>query len=70
MTWKSSSFGKGRDADLAAHPTVQPVSLVTDAIKDCSSRWGLVLDPLAGSATIFLATGRTGRRAAGIERYA
>ena len=28
----------GRDEELAMHPTVKPVALVADAIKDCSKR--------------------------------
>ena len=35
----------GRLDELAMHPTVKPVALVADAIKDCSRRGGLVLDP-------------------------
>ena len=31
--------------ELAIHPTVKPVALVADAIKDCSRRGALVLDP-------------------------
>ena len=37
----------GRLEDLALHPTVKPVLLVADAIKDCSHRGRLVLDPYA-----------------------
>ena len=33
-----NTFGKNRDAMLAMHPTVKPVALVADAIKDCSRR--------------------------------
>jgi len=40
-----NSFGAGRDQALAMHPTVKPVALVADAIKDCSKRNGLILDP-------------------------
>jgi hypothetical protein len=32
----------GRLDELAMHPTVKPVALVADAIKDCSRRNGLV----------------------------
>jgi len=32
----------GRADDLAMHPTVKPVALVADAIKDCSRRGGAV----------------------------
>ena len=52
----------GRLAELAMHPTVKPVALVADAIKDCSRRGGLVLDPFCGSGTILIAAERTGRR--------
>ncbi len=49
------------------HPTVKPVALVADAIKDCSRRNGLVLDPFAGSGTVLIAAERTGRRARAME---
>jgi len=63
----ANSFGKDRDALLAAHPTAKPVDLVADAIMDCSDRGGLVLDPFLGSGTALLAAERTGRRGFGIE---
>ena len=49
------------------HPTVKPVALVADAIKDCSKRNGLILDPFLGSGTTVIAAELTGRRAAGFE---
>jgi DNA modification methylase len=52
---------------LALHPTVKPVGLVADAIRDCSHRKGLILDPFAGSGTILLAAERTQRFARAIE---
>ena len=52
---------------LALHPTVKPVGLVADAIRDCSHRQGIVLDSFAGSGTILIAAERTGRRARAIE---
>jgi DNA modification methylase len=57
----------GRLEELAMHPTVKPVALVADAIKDCSRRNGLVLDPFAGSGTVLIAAERTGRRARALE---
>lgn len=57
-----SSFGKDRDDALAMHPTVKPVALVADAIKDCSKRRQLVLDPFGGSGTTLIAAEQTGRR--------
>ena len=49
------------------HPTVKPVALVIDAIKDCSHRNHLILDPFVGSGTTIIAAELSGRRAAGIE---
>ena len=63
----ANTFRAGRDEELALHPTVKPVSLVADALRDCSRRGALVLDPFAGSGTTILAAERTGRRAAAIE---
>jgi DNA modification methylase len=57
----------GRLEELAMHPTVKPVSLVADAIKDCSRRGGLVLDPFCGSGTTLIAVERTGRKARALE---
>jgi DNA modification methylase len=62
-----NSFGAGRDELLAAHPTVKPVALVADAIKDVSHRGGIVLDPFLGSGTTVIAANRTGRRCYGLE---
>jgi DNA modification methylase len=58
--------GKGYEL-LALHPTVKPVSMIADAIRDCSHRKGIVLDPFAGSGTILIAAERTGRYARAME---
>jgi len=57
----------GRIEDLVMHPTVKPAGLVADAIKDCSRRGGLVLDPFCGSGTVLIAAERTGRKARTLE---
>ena len=57
----------GRTEKLAIHPTVKPVALVADAIKDCSRRGEVVLDPFAASGSTLIAAHRTGRRARLIE---
>jgi DNA modification methylase len=62
-----NSFGRDRDDLLKIHPTVKPVALVADAIKDCSKRGDIILDPFAGSGTICIAAEKTDRRAAAIE---
>lgn len=41
--------------------------MIADAIRDCSHRKGIVLDPFAGSGTILIAAERTGRHARAIE---
>jgi DNA modification methylase len=62
-----NSMRAGRLEELAMHPTVKPVALVADAIKDCSRRGGLVLDPFCGSGTILIAAERTGRKSRALE---
>jgi DNA modification methylase len=57
----------GRAEELATHPTVKPVALVAEAIKDCSRRSEIVLDPFAGSGTTLVAAEKTGRRARLVE---
>ena len=56
-----------RMAELTMHPTVKPAALVADAIKDCSRRNGIVLDPFAGSGTTVIAAEQTGRRCYALE---
>lgn len=57
-----SSMQANRLEELAMHPTVKPVALVTDAILDCSKRGGIVLDCFGGSGTTLVAAEKTGRR--------
>lgn len=59
--------GQERDDLLKLHPTVKPVALVADAIKDVSHRGGIVLDPFLGSGTTLIAAESTGRRCCGVE---
>ena len=49
------------------HPTVKPVALIADAIKDCSHRGGIILDCCVGSGTTLIAAEQTGRTAYGME---
>ena len=44
----ANTMRTGRLEELAMHPTVKPVALIADALKDCSRRGGLVLDPFCG----------------------
>ena len=45
------------------HPTVKPVQMIADAIKDVSGRWDIVLDLFGGSGSTLIAAEKTGRRA-------
>lgn len=49
------------------HPTVKPVPMIMDAILDCSSIGGVVLDSFGGSGSTLIAAERTKRRARVIE---
>jgi DNA modification methylase len=62
-----SGFHEGRDEALGMHPTVKPLLMVADAIRDCSHRGGIILDPFGGSGTTLLAAEKTGRVAYLIE---
>jgi len=62
-----NTFRRGRMDELRAHPTVKPLALVVDALKDCSKRGGIVLDPFVGSGTTLLAAEKTGRLGRAIE---
>lgn len=61
------SFGKGREAALAMHPTSKPVRLLTEAIRDVTDRGDIVLDAFMGSGSCLIAAHRTGRIARGLE---
>jgi DNA modification methylase len=62
-----NTFRAGRLDELSIHPTVKPVGLVADAMRDCSRRGDIVLDPFLGSGTTILAAERVGRRGYGLE---
>lgn len=57
----ANTFHAERDRELTMHPTVKPVAMVADAIRDCSKRKGLVLDPFGGSGSTLMAAEQTGR---------
>jgi DNA modification methylase len=57
----------GADSDLSKHPTVKPVPLVRDAIKDTSKRGEIVLDAFGGSGSTLIAAEKEKRRARLIE---
>ncbi len=63
----ASGFSKTRKKDLDDHPTVKPVALLADAIRDATKPGDLVLDPFGGSGSTLIAAELTNRRAALIE---
>lgn len=62
-----NSMRAGRDEELAMHPTVKPVAMIADAIRDCSKRRGIVLDAFSGSGTTIMACEETGRWCRALE---
>lgn len=62
-----NSFGQHRDELLAMHPTVKPVAMIADIIRDASARGDIVLDIFGGSGSTLIAAEKTKRRSALIE---
>lgn len=62
-----SSISASRSEELAMHPTVKPVALIADAIRDCSKRGEIILDSFGGSGSTLIAAEKTGRSARVIE---
>ena len=62
-----NTFKRDRMEELNWHPTVKPVALVADAIRDVSNRGDIVLDTFGGSGTTLIAAEKTGRVARLIE---
>ena len=62
-----SSISAGRSDELAMHPTVKPVALIADALRDCSRRGEIVLDGFGGSGSTLIAAQKAGRKARLIE---
>lgn len=62
-----SALSATRGETLAMHPTVKPVALIADALRDCSRRGEIVLDSFGGSGSTLIAAEKTGRLARLIE---
>mgnify|MGYP000965602527 CR=1 FL=1 len=56
-----NTLRSGRQEELALHPTVKPVQMIADAIKDVSGRGEIVLDLFGGSGSTLIAAHKTGR---------
>lgn len=62
-----NTFQANKAGELALHPTVKPVAMIAEAIKDASKRGEIVFDPFHGSGTTLLAAEKTGRRCFCVE---
>lgn len=62
-----SSFGRDRDDLLGLHPTVKPVAMLADALRDVTRRGNLILDTFLGSGSTLIAAEETGRICCGVE---
>ena len=62
-----NTFGKNRMDLLGVHPTVNPVAMIADALKDVTRRGDLVLDTFLGSGSTLLAAEQPGRTCIGVE---
>ena len=62
-----NTFKSGRMDELSLHPTVKPVAMIADAIKDVSKRNSVVLDVFGGSGSTLIAAHKTGHRGYLIE---
>lgn len=62
-----TSIGAERQSELKMHPTVKPVSMIADALRDCSHRGDIVLDNFGGSGSTAIAAEKCGRVARLIE---
>lgn len=67
-TYRGMASASGnRLKELALHPTVKPVQMIADVMRDCSTRDGIVLDSFGGSGSTMIAAEKTRRRARLIE---
>lgn len=57
------NYPSASQEDLSLHPTVKPVLMIADVIRDVSSRNDIVLDLFGGSGSTLIGAEKTGRRA-------
>lgn len=62
-----NTFKTDRMDELGIHPTVKPVQMIADAIRDVSGRGDIVLDPFGGSGSTLIAAHKAGRHARLVE---
>lgn len=57
----ANSFSGSRTEELGWHPTVKPIAMITDILKDASDPDDIVLDGFGGSGTTLIAAEHCGR---------
>ena len=60
-------FGANRAELLRMHPTTKPVTMVAEAMRDCTTRGDAVLDSFVGSGSTIMAAEKIGRRGYGLD---
>jgi DNA modification methylase len=63
----ANSFSESRAQELAWHPTVKPIEMICDIIRDASDQGEIVLDGFGGSGTTLIAAEHCGRVARLLE---
>jgi DNA modification methylase len=66
-TYPGARLGSEGRQGLQDHPTVKPVAMLEDALRDMSERGDIVIDPFLGSGSTLIACEKTGRRCRGVE---
>lgn len=62
-----SSFSATRQQELGWHPTIKPVEMIADILRDASDPGDIVVDGFGGSGTTLIAAEQTGRCARLLE---
>lgn len=65
--WNDYDAPSSKDTLLGAHPTVKPVAMLADILRDCTKRGDLVIDTFLGSGSTLIAAQETGRACAATE---
>jgi DNA modification methylase len=66
-TYPRARLGFEGRQGLQDHPTVKPVAMLEDALRDMTERGDIVIDPFLGSGSTLIACEKTGRRCRGLE---
>jgi DNA methylase/ParB-like nuclease domain len=57
----------GQADKVVRHPTIKPIAMIADAMRDCSRRSSIILDSFSGSGSTIMAAEQVGRRAYCVE---